>query len=109
MRHVNGKRSFFVLLGIFIGFLFCSGESAADPSKYPQYAQQQLPKGVKPEFIHLDQLVDDIVKGKKPLIIDVRSAEEYQEVHIKVAISIPLDKIPQHLKEIPKDKPVVLY
>jgi len=69
----------FVLLAILFGPLSYPGESKADPAKYPQFAQQQLPKGVAPSFIYLDQLVDEIVKGKKPLIVDVRSREEYNE------------------------------
>jgi 3-mercaptopyruvate sulfurtransferase SseA len=82
---------------------------AADPGKYPQYAQQQLPKDVTPEFIHLTNLVDDIIKRKKVTIIDVRSPEEYQESHIKGAISIPLDEVASRAGEIPKDGVAVLY
>jgi len=92
-----------------LGLLLCSGEAVADPTKYPQYAQYQLPKGVKPEFVYLNQLVDDIVQGKKPLIIDVRSAQEYQELHIKASVSIPLDEVPVQLEKIPKDRALVLY
>ncbi|MBI4488033.1 MAG: rhodanese-like domain-containing protein [Deltaproteobacteria bacterium] len=93
------------LLGILI---WCS-ELAADPSRYLQFAQQHLPKGVAPDFISLDRLVDEIVQGKKPMIIDVRSREEYEQSHIKGSIPIPLGEIPLHLAEIPRDKLVVLY
>lgn len=103
------KRKHFWYLAILLGLFLYPGESVADPSKYPQYAQQQLPAGVVPDFINLDQLVEQITGGKKPLMIDVRSSEEYEEAHIKAAISIPLGEIPLHLKEIPKDRPVVLY
>jgi 3-mercaptopyruvate sulfurtransferase SseA len=81
----------------------------ADPSKYPQYAQQTLPADVKPEFIKVELLVNDIINRKTPLIIDVRSVEEYQEVHIKGAVSIPLAEFESRVKEIPRDRPVVLY
>ena len=40
-------------------------------------------------------------------IIDVRSPAEYQSGHIKKAINIPLDKLPNSLKKISKDKPVI--
>lgn len=109
MKSFHGLRELFVLSAIFLGLHFCSRESAADPTKYPQFAQQQLPKEITPDFISLDQLVNDIVNGKKPLIIDVRSDEEYAEAHIKAAVSIPLGEIPLHLAEIPKDRPLVLY
>jgi hypothetical protein len=101
-------KRFWFIAGILGIFLWC-GIAVADPSKYPQYAQYQLPKGVKPEFVYLNQLVDDIVKGKGPLIIDVRSAQEYQELHIKASVSIPLDEVPVQIEKIPKDRPLVLY
>ncbi len=103
------ERKHLCYLAILLGLLLLPREASADPTKYPQFAQQELPKGVQPDFVSLDQLVDDIVKGKKPIIIDVRTREEYDEAHIKAAMSIPLDEIPLHLKEIPKDKPVVFY
>ncbi len=40
-------------------------------------------------------------------IIDVRSPAEYASGHIKKAINIPLDKLPQALKKVSKDKPVI--
>lgn len=109
MRRLCGKKHCVLWLAIFLGFLFYSGQSAADPTRYPQFAQQQLPKGVVPEFIKLEELVDEIINKKKPFIVDVRSREEYQEAHIKASVSIPLGEIPLHLAEIPKDKLVVLY
>ncbi|MFQ5904699.1 MAG: rhodanese-like domain-containing protein [Candidatus Binatia bacterium] len=108
MRRLCGKK-YFTLPAIFLGLLFYSGESAADPTRYPQFAQQNLPKGVVLEFIKLNQLVDEIVNRKGPLIVDVRSRKEFQEAHIKASISIPLGEIPLHLAEIPKDRLVVLY
>jgi 3-mercaptopyruvate sulfurtransferase SseA len=82
---------------------------AADPAKYPQYAQQPLPKDITPEFIHLTNLVDAVIERKKVTIVDVRSREEYQESHIKGAISMPLDQVASRAGEIPKDGIAVLY
>ena len=101
-------RRVWLLLGLLM-ILVWRNEAVADPSNYPQYAQHQLPKGLKPEFVRLHQVVDDIAQGKKPLIIDVRSAQEYRELHIKASISIPLDEMPLQLDKIPKDRPLVLY
>ncbi len=83
--------------------------SLADPSRYPQYAQQRLPQGVEPEFIHLDEFVEEIRAGRRPLIVDVRSSEEYQDAHITGAVSIPLGDMAERLAEIPKDRSVVFY
>ena len=94
-----------VILGFFLGLV----KADADPSKYPQFAQHEVPEGVEPKFINLEQLVEEIINKKKPLMIDVRSREEYEAGHIKAAISIPLNKITLRLDEIPKDKLVVFY
>lgn len=108
MRHPKARifLASLAILGSLVSFL---RESFADPSKYPQFAQQQLPEATAPEFIYLERLVDEIVQGKKPMIIDVRTREEYDEAHIKGSVSIPLDEIPVHFAEIPKDRLLVLY
>lgn len=53
--------------------------------------------------------MEEIVNGKKPLIIDVLGGEEYEEAHIKAAVSIPLGEIPLRLAEIPKDNRFAFY
>jgi hypothetical protein len=81
----------------------------ADPSKYPQFAQQSLPDDVVPVFINIEELVGAVKAGLKPLVLDVRSAEEFQEAHILSAQSTPLADFKAYLKNIPRDRLVVLY
>jgi 3-mercaptopyruvate sulfurtransferase SseA len=81
----------------------------ADPSKYPEFAQQKVPDNITPAFISVDQLFTEITAGAKPLIIDVRSTEEYHEAHIRGAVSSPLSEFSSHVKEVPRDRPVILY
>jgi rhodanese-related sulfurtransferase len=83
--------------------------ASADPSKYPQFAQQSLPADVPLALISIDELVGDVKAGKKPLMIDVRSTAEYNEVHILGAISAPLAQFKEYMKTVPRDRPVVLY
>ena len=83
--------------------------ASADPSRYPQFAQQRLPQNITPVFVSVDQLFSEIAGGAKPLFIDVRSAEEYHEAHIRGAVSLPLTEFNSHLKDVPRDRPVVLY
>lgn len=89
-------------------FLFCA-PAGADPSRYPQFAQQRLPEDITAVFISVDQLFAELSAGAKPLIIDVRSTEEYREAHIIDAVSAPLTEFTAHLKDVPKHRPVVLY
>ena len=57
----------------------------------------------------MDELVNEIHAGKKPIIIDVRTEEEYREVHILGSVSAPLEEFNAYLESIPKDRLVILY
>lgn len=98
-----------VCLGLLLGSLIHPGDLVANPDRYPEFAQREGSTKVEPKFIHLEQLVEEIINKKKPLIVDVRSHEEYTQSHIKASVSIPLAKIKFRLAEIPKDRLVVLY
>jgi 3-mercaptopyruvate sulfurtransferase SseA len=98
-----------VLVGVGVAVLLLPQTLNADSSKYPHFAQQTLPENVTPTFIGVEQLVADIKAGVKPVIIDVRTAEEYREAHILGAVSAPLEEFKDYLKSIPRDRPVVLY
>src|SRR5215467_3820597 len=97
------------LLGIFtlIGLVIFQSRAGADPSKYPQFAQQSPPANVV--LISVDELSKEIKAGAKPMIIDVRTEEEYREVHITGAVSRPLEDFNTYAGKIPKDKLVILY
>lgn len=47
--------------------------------------------------------------GAKHWLIDVRTAEEFASGHIAGAQNIAVDTLAQHLGEVPKDQPVVVY
>ena len=95
-------------LALGVSLLAASGANA-DPSKYPEFAQQSLPADITPEFIGIDQLVADLKAGAKPMLIDVRTKEEFDDVHILGAQSAPLAEFKEYLKSIPRDRPLVLY
>jgi hypothetical protein len=66
--------------------------------------------GTDPPRISLEAfkaLYDD--PAKRPLIIDVRSADIYAAGHIKGAESFPEADVDARYKELPKDKLVVAY
>jgi hypothetical protein len=81
----------------------------ADPTKYPQFAQQSLPENITPVFINIDELVEVVKSGSKPLIVDVRTDAEFKEAHILGAVSAPLAEFKDFLKSMPRDRPIVLY
>jgi rhodanese-related sulfurtransferase len=47
-------------------------------------------------------------KDKVPFILDVREPQEFEMGHIEGAKLIPLGSLPEHLADVPKDKPVVV-
>jgi rhodanese-related sulfurtransferase len=44
-----------------------------------------------------------------PIVIDVRSHDEYAAGHVPDALQIPADELPSRLAEIPPDQMVVTY
>lgn len=43
------------------------------------------------------------------LLVDVRTVAEFNEGHIKGARNLPVQEMERKLRELPKDKPVILY
>ena len=102
-------RRILLLVLVTVALLSCDRTASADPSKYPRFAQQSLPANVPLALISVEELVSEVKAGKKPLIIDVRTAVEYKEVHILGAVSAPMAEFKDYVKSIPRDRPVVLY
>ena len=81
----------------------------ANPNNYPQFAQQQVDPAIPIFFIGVERVKALLDEGRPPMLVDVRSIEEYNAGHIPRAKSIPLAALSRRLTEIPRDIPVVLY
>jgi hypothetical protein len=81
----------------------------ADPTNYPQFAQQQVDPAIPIFFTGVKRVKALLDEGRPPMLVDVRSVEEYNAGHLPKAKSIPLAALPRRLAEIPRDIPVVLY
>ncbi|MEI7848067.1 MAG: rhodanese-like domain-containing protein [Chloroflexota bacterium] len=53
------------------------------------------------------ELNDKLNAASKPLVVDVREPEEYQDAHISHAKLIPLGDLRQRINELPKDAEIV--
>jgi len=106
---LSHKKGIIALAGILTALVLPHRGAQADPSKYPEFAQQSLADNVPLELINIEDLVAELKSGIKPLIIDVRTKEEFSEVHILGAASAPLAEFKDYVKSIPRDRPVVLY
>ena len=109
IRLVTPTHFFLIIIVLGVSLLGHQWNAQADPSKYPQFAQQSLPAGITPSFINVEELFEAVLAGSKPLIFDVRTKEEFQEAHILSAQSAPLANFKQFAKDIPRDHLVVLY
>ena len=67
------------------------------------------PLTVPSSAITVDELNDKLENGNELLLVDIRTEDEYSSSHIKGAVSIPLDEIPDRYDEIPRDIEVVVY
>lgn len=55
-----------------------------------------------------ESLMKSARKGEV-VVLDVRPVEEYLNVHLPFARSIPLDELKSRIDELPKDRPIVAY
>ncbi|MET0852424.1 MAG: rhodanese-like domain-containing protein, partial [Candidatus Rokuibacteriota bacterium] len=47
--------------------------------------------------------------GKRVVFVDVREREQFDDLHIRGARSIPLRELPRRLAEVPRQETVTLY
>jgi phage shock protein E len=50
--------------------------------------------------------LQEVISGGA-LILDVRTKGEYQSGHLKNSINIPIDKLPQNIKKLNKNKSII--
>ena len=64
---------------------------------------------VPEKYISVDQAKALLDKNERVTFIDVREKSQYDDVHIKGAINIPLGVLAARLSEVPRTNRVVLY
>ena len=64
---------------------------------------------VPERYITVDQAKAMVDQKKQVTFVDVRPHEQYDEIHIRGAVNIPFAQLRDHLAEVPKGGPVVLY
>ena len=50
-----------------------------------------------------------LAKDRRIVLLDVRTPEEYRQARLRGALLIPVSQLGQRLREIPKDKPLLVY
>lgn len=101
-RHGYGLRTLFALLLVFTAAgSFAAGraaaENGAESSDLKRYRDPKV-------------LAEVIETGEPPhLVVDVRTAGEYDGGHIPTAVNIPVQVIADKAPEVPKDRLIVVY
>ena len=55
------------------------------------------------------EIRESLVTPDGPFLLDVRTPNEWQQRHIDGGVNIPLNRLPAHFGEIPRDRPVVVF
>ena len=64
---------------------------------------------VPEKYISVDQAKALLDKHEPVTFIDVREKPQYDDLHIKGAMNIPLGVLPARLAEVPRTSQVILY
>ena len=64
---------------------------------------------VPEKYLKVDAVKALLDRRQAVVFIDVRTPEQYADLHIRGARNIPLRELPSRLAEVPKSQLVVLY
>jgi len=81
--------------------------TANDAINMAAYTAENRISGFSPS-VTVSEL-DAFIEGKNPVFVDVRDVFAYQKSHIKGAVHIPLEVLPQQINTIPSGHPVIVY
>jgi rhodanese-related sulfurtransferase len=88
------------VLGIIAVSVLLSSDLGGSPTSQVAEASQLIsPKDYEQEF----------GESTAHLLIDVRTPEEFDSGHIQDAINISVESLPDRLKEVPGDLPIIVY
>jgi len=81
--------------------------SAKDPVNMLGFVASGLVRGEHPQ-LDLDAVLA-LPESLRPLLLDVRTAGEYELGTIPGAINVPVDELRQRLGELPRDRPIAAF
>ena len=61
------------------------------------------------EHLSAQSAAERLASDQPPLAIDVRTPREHEQKHIDGSVSIPLNRLADHLQSLPKDRPLLIY
>lgn len=89
------------MLTLLVLLLACAGEPAsASPAPTPPAASAPAAAPAAVRVVDVATLAADRDAGKVPVLVDVRTAEEYAAGHVPGAVNIPLDQLAARQAEL---------
>ena len=64
---------------------------------------------VSTERLSAQAAAERLASSQSPLAVDVRTAREREQKHIDGSLSVPLNRLADHLSSLPKDRPLLVY
>ncbi|HKJ40914.1 MAG TPA: FAD-dependent oxidoreductase, partial [Sunxiuqinia sp.] len=81
--------------------------TANDAMNMAAYTAENRQSGFSPSVTASE--LDAFLEERNPVFVDVRDVFAFEKSHVKGAIHIPLELLPQELENIPADRPVIVY
>jgi len=82
--------------------------SANDPVNLAAFVAMNDVSGFSP-LVTAAELKLELASGRPPLLLDVRSAREHREGHLRGAVHVPVDELRQRWETLPRDRRIAVY
>jgi rhodanese-related sulfurtransferase len=93
--------------------MFTNTQPAAKPQAPAQPLAPMTPEPDPEEIVVPEMTAAEVQAAlagvQPPLLLDVREQYEWNQVHIAAARHMPMNQVPNHVGELPKDRPVVVF
>lgn len=60
-------------------------------------------------YTSVESLHSRLAGQSKPVVIDVRGADEYNAGHVPDALHLPIEELTDRIGDLPRGRPVVTY
>jgi len=81
--------------------------TANDAMNMAAYTAENRISGFSPS-VSVSEL-DTLIEGKNPVFLDVRDVFAFEKSHVKGAVHLPLEILPEQLSSIPQNRLIVVY
>lgn len=82
-----------------------ASQATAAPSRAEQVFVAMLENLKNPyDSVKVTTLAEELAAGQRPLVLDVRPADQFADVHMEQALNIPLEELADRVSDLPADR-----